>query len=109
MLSNVTVSGRRRFNVCCSVSPNFGSPLRTPAGQLRQRILASYHLGPLGSTGQRRPSASLAGWTGKSVIQDAAFSAIYRHSNGIPRKINTLLTFYNLRVCLRTHHISRQW
>src|SRR5258708_6927356 len=94
MLSNVTVSGRAPFQCLLLGQPQFRQSLADPRlEQLRQRILASYHLGPLSGTETREyieHRLTTAGWTGNPSFEDAAFSAIYRHSNGIPRKINTL-------------------
>jgi hypothetical protein len=61
--------------------------------QLRQRVLASYHLGPLGSAETRtyiEHRLNTAGWSGNPTFEESAFGAIHRHTNGIPRRINTL-------------------
>ena len=61
--------------------------------QLRQRVIATYHLGPMDSSETRayiEHRLKMVGWRDDPVIQDDAFSLIYEKSRGIPRKINTL-------------------
>ena len=61
--------------------------------QLRQRVIASYHLGPM----DRQETQAYVehrlkhvGWTGDPAFEESAFDAIYSSSAGIPRRINTL-------------------
>jgi general secretion pathway protein A len=94
MLSNITIAGRAPFQGVLLGQPQFRRIL-ADAGleQLRQRVIASYHLGPLSQedTGNYvRHRLTTAGWTGNPSFDDAAFAAIHRYSEGIPRKINTL-------------------
>jgi hypothetical protein len=61
--------------------------------QLRQRVLASYHLGPL--TGEETRAYILhrlgtVGWHGRPRWDEAAFAAVFEHSGGLPRRINRL-------------------
>jgi hypothetical protein len=61
--------------------------------QLRQRVLASYHLGPmtdLETRGYIEHRLRTVGWTDDPAWADDAFSAVHRQSGGIPRRINTL-------------------
>jgi general secretion pathway protein A len=94
MLSNITIAGRAPFQGVLLGQPQFRQML-AEAGleQLRQRVLASYHLGPLSPEDTRdyvKHRLTTAGWTGDPSFDDPAFAAIHRHSDGIPRKINTL-------------------
>ena len=61
--------------------------------QLRQRVIASYHLGPLdkGET-QAYVEHRLrhVGWHGDPRFKPATFDLIHAASGGIPRRINTL-------------------
>ena len=61
--------------------------------QLRQRVIASYHLGPLdkGET-QAYVEHRLrhVGWESDPQFKPAAFDLIHSASGGIPRRINTL-------------------
>lgn len=61
--------------------------------QLRQRVIATYHLGPIDVLETRayiEHRLNTVGWRGDPIIQDEAFPLIHEHSGGIPRKINTL-------------------
>ena len=61
--------------------------------QLRQRVIATYHLGPMDALETRayiEHRLNTVGWRGDPVIQDEAFPLIHEQSGGIPRKINTL-------------------
>jgi general secretion pathway protein A len=61
--------------------------------QLRQRVLASYHLGPLSEAETRayvEHRLRTVGWTGDPRWGDGAFAALFRHTSGLPRRINTL-------------------
>jgi hypothetical protein len=63
------------------------------AEQLRQRVLASFHLGPLSADETRlyiEHRLKTVGWTGVPSWDDAAFAEIHRHTGGIPRRVNTL-------------------
>ena len=61
--------------------------------QLRQRVIASYHLGPIdrGET-QAYIEHRLAhvGWNGDPSFDAATFDVIHSRTGGIPRRINTL-------------------
>jgi hypothetical protein len=61
--------------------------------QLRQRVIASYHLGPLDKSEMQayiEHRLRHVGWNGDPQFDPAAFDAIYAASGGIPRRINTL-------------------
>src|SRR5260370_15455545 len=94
MLSNLTVHGRAPFQGVLLGQPQFRQMLADAVlEQLRQRVLASYHLGPLSApeTQDAAPHPlATAGCGGAASFEDSAFVAIHRHSAGVPRKINTL-------------------
>ena len=111
MLSNITVSGRSPFQGLLLGQPQFRQSLADPElEQLRQRILATYHLGPLSQEETRdyvEHRLLKAGWSGDPSFDEAAFGSIYRHSGGIPRKINTLCSRVLLGAYLdEAHHIG---
>jgi general secretion pathway protein A len=61
--------------------------------QLRQRVIASYHLGPMDRGETRRyieHRLSKVGWKGKPHFDDDAFDEIFQWTSGIPRRINLL-------------------
>jgi putative secretion ATPase (PEP-CTERM system associated) len=61
--------------------------------QLRQRVIASYHLGPL-DKGEAQAYVEHrlrhVGWHGDPRFKPATFDLIHAASGGIPRRINTL-------------------
>ncbi len=94
MLSNITVDGKASLQTILLGQPQFRTVL---AGrdweQLRQRVLASHHLGPLNEAETRgyiEHRLRTVGWVGDPAWEDAAFSAVQRQTGGIPRRINTL-------------------
>jgi putative secretion ATPase (PEP-CTERM system associated) len=61
--------------------------------QLRQRIIAAYHLTPLDVDETKEyieHRLRLVGWTGDPMFTDTAYADIHRDSYGIPRRINAL-------------------
>src|SRR2546430_6090340 len=61
--------------------------------QLRQRVTAAYHLGPLSEPECRayvEHRLRRADWTGDPHFDEDCFPLIYRHTGGVPRQINTL-------------------
>jgi len=94
MLSNLTDGGRGSLQTLLLGQPQFRRMLASPdLDQLRQRVLASYHLPPMEADETRayvEHRLSTVGWTGAPEIEPAAFQAVHRHSGGIPRRINRL-------------------
>lgn len=61
--------------------------------QLQQRVIATYHLGPMDAAETRsyiEHRLNTVGWRGDPAFNEGAFAAIYDFTGGIPRKINTL-------------------
>ena len=61
--------------------------------QLRQRVIASCHLGPLDLDETRRyieHRLNRVGWSGNPVFDVAAFPRIHQATGGVPRRINLL-------------------
>ena len=61
--------------------------------QLRQRVLASYHLGPMDPAETKayiEHRLNRVGWQGDPRIEPSAFDLIHTEAGGIPRRINTL-------------------
>lgn len=94
MLSNMDYDGTPLFQVFMVGQPEFRQILAEPhMEQFRQRIIASYHLEPLGqgeTTDYIRHRLSLVGWNNDPSITDEAFRAIFLATGGVPRKINKL-------------------
>lgn len=113
MLSNLTVHGKAPFQALLLGQPQFRHMLGDQAlEQLRQRILASYHLGPLSPPETRdyiKHRLLTAGWSGDPSFDETTFAAIHQHSAGIPRKINTLCSRALLAGFLEeTHEITAE-
>lgn len=61
--------------------------------QLRQRVTASYHLGPMDRQDTREyieHRMRTVGWNHDPHFTEDAFAAIHEYATGIPRKINTV-------------------
>jgi general secretion pathway protein A len=94
MLSNITEGGKASLQTILIGQPQFRRMLASPdLDQLRQRVLASYHLGPLTreeTRGYILHRLGTVGWRGRPRWDEAGFAAVYAHSGGIPRRINRL-------------------
>jgi len=76
--------------------------------QLRQRVIASYHLGPLDAEETRsyvEHRLRHVGWADDPRFDPGAFNIIYGYTGGIPRRINTLCDRLLLGAFLAERHI----
>jgi general secretion pathway protein A len=109
MLSNLTVDGRACLQTILLGQPQFRAMLAgSDLEQLRQRVLASYHLGPLteGETrGYVEHRLRTAGWNGDPGWEDACFPVLFDRTGGIPRRINTLCSRVLLYAALEEAHL----
>ena len=111
MLSNITVDGRTSLQTILLGQPQFRRILAEPnLDQLRQRVLTSYHLGPLDLPETRayiEHRLHAVGWTDDPRWDDDAFTAVFNHTGGVPRRINRLCSRILLYGSLEeTHHIT---
>jgi general secretion pathway protein A len=94
MLSNFQVQNAAPFQSFLVGQPQFRRIIANPdLEQLRQRVIASYHLGPLNSleTGNYvLHRLKQVGWSGDPSFPMSTIGAIHQHTGGIPRRINTL-------------------
>jgi putative secretion ATPase (PEP-CTERM system associated) len=94
MLSNFQSREKPLLQSFLLGQPEFRRTLQDPSmEQLRQRIIASCHLGPLDAAeteGYIVHRLQTAGWRGDPAFSADAFAAIHAYSGGIPRKINLL-------------------
>lgn len=94
MLSNFQHNERSLLQSFLLGQPEFRSTLQRPElEQLRQRVTASYHLGPIDVSETEayiEHRLKTVGWTGDPSFAQDTFPVIYRHTGGIPRKINHL-------------------
>jgi len=86
----------------------FRTMMRAPGlEQLRQRVLAAYHLKPLSDREVEtyiKHRLSKVDWNGDPSIDDDVYFAVYRFTNGVPRRINTLFDRVLLNGCLEEAH-----
>lgn len=94
MLSNVTEGSHALLQVLLLGQPQLRHTLARPdLDQLRQRVLAAYHLAALTREETHlyvRHRMTSAGWTGYPAWQETALDLVHEHSDGIPRRINRL-------------------
>jgi type II secretory pathway predicted ATPase ExeA len=94
MLSNIAVDGHALVQTILLGQPQFRTALANPyLEQLRQRVLASYHLEPLTHAETRayiEHRLRRVGWTDDPAWEEAAFAHVFQHTDGVPRRINTL-------------------
>jgi putative secretion ATPase (PEP-CTERM system associated) len=95
MLSNFQTDDRSLLQTFLLGQPEFRATLHSPGmQQLRQRVIASYHLGPMDAQETRayvEHRLATVGWKGDPAFDDGAYAAVYGYSGGIPRKTNTLM------------------
>ena len=75
--------------------------------QLRQRVIATYHLGPLDEQETKayiEHRLRTVGWQNDPVIDDDAYRLIHLSTGGIPRKINLLCDRMFMMGCLEELH-----
>ena len=97
MLSNFTSQGRALIQIFLTGQPEFRDKLVEggPLEQLRQRVIATHHLEPMEPQeveGYVVHRLSVAGWQGRPAFAPEAWASLYRHSAGIPRRLNQLMT-----------------
>jgi Cdc6-like AAA superfamily ATPase len=95
MLSNFQTDETSLLQTFLLGQPEFRNTLHSPGmQQLRQRVIASYHLGPMDAQETRayiEHRLQTVGWKGDPAFDDGAHAAIHAYTGGIPRKTNTLL------------------
>lgn len=108
MLSNFVVGNMPPMQSFLLGQPQFRPILALPElEQLRQRVLASYHLGPLAAADTRayiEHRLGRVGWQDDPHFTDEAFVRIDEVSGGVPRKINTLCSRLMLLGYLEDNH-----
>ncbi len=94
MLSNFQYQGRPLVQVFLLGQEEFRATLLSEGfEQLRQRIIATYHLNPLDSEETRtyvEHRLRLVGWNADPTFSDEAFERIFAFTQGVPRRINNL-------------------
>ncbi|MFK7912625.1 MAG: XrtA/PEP-CTERM system-associated ATPase [Pseudomonadales bacterium] len=94
MLSNFHMDGKPLVQVFLLGQEEFrGTLLSEGFEQLRQRVIATYHLNPLNEDETRtyiEHRLTLVGWQDIPRFDDSVFSAIFDFCEGVPRRINNL-------------------
>jgi general secretion pathway protein A len=94
MLSNFQSDDKPLLQTFLLGQPEFRATLHNPGmQQLRQRVIATYHLGPMDELETQayiEHRLLTVGWKGDPSFTPAAFAAIYEFTGGIPRKTNHL-------------------
>jgi general secretion pathway protein A len=94
MLSNFQSDDKPLLQTFLLGQPEFRSTLHNPGmQQLRQRVIATYHLGPMDELETRayiEHRLLTVGWKGEPSFTPAAHAAIHAFTGGIPRKTNHL-------------------
>lgn len=94
MLSNFQIGEQAPLQSFLLGQPQFRQLLATrELEQLRQRVIAAYHLHPLSEEEVRayvEHRLKTVGWKNDPEIDVQAYESIYAYSKGVPRKINTL-------------------
>ena len=95
LLSNLQAGGHALLQIFLLGQPEFRERLQGTGRleQLRQRVIAMHHLEPMGPE-EVEPymfhRLMLVGWRGKPRFTADAFEALYRGSDGVPRRLNQL-------------------
>lgn len=112
MLSNFQVGDHALLQSFLVGQPELRLIMRSPhMQQLRQRVIASYHLGPIDrqeTEAYIRHRLTHVGWSGDPEFDTSAFDCVFEHTSGLPRRINTLCNRVMLSAYLsESHLISR--
>ena len=94
MLSNYQVGGQALLQSFLLGQAELKQTLQSPEmEQVRQRIIAGYHLRPLDREEMEayvEHRLGTVGWQGRPHITSSAFDLMYEATGGIPRRVNTL-------------------
>ncbi len=96
MLSNFQLGSQALLQIFLLGQPEFRDMVQNSAEleQLRQRVIATHHLEAM-EADEVEPyiihRLSKTGWTGRPRFDAEAISAIYAETQGVPRKLNTLM------------------
>jgi len=94
MLSNFQLETHALLQSFLVGQPEFRRTMQSPHMlQLRQRVIAACHIGPMDADETRayiEHRLKCVGWTGDPSFQPAAHEAVFRATGGIPRRINSV-------------------
>jgi general secretion pathway protein A len=108
MLSNFENDGSPLVQSFLLGQREFRAVLRAPGlEQLRQRVIAAYHLKPLSAPEVKsyvEHRLKQVGWDGDPVIEEDVFLGVFVATSGVPRRINTLFDRLLLNCYLNESH-----
>lgn len=111
MLSNFQLGNQALLQSVLVGQPELREVMRSARmKQLRQRVIASYHLGPMDrqeTQGYIEHRLARVGWVGDPQFDAEAMDEIYGATGGIPRRINTLCNRLLLSGYLAEKHVFR--
>ena len=94
MLSNFQLGEHALLQSFLVGQPEFRETMQSPdMQQLRQRVIASYHLGPMDPAETEayiEHRLKHVGWRGSPAFLAGTHEAIFKATDGVPRRINTL-------------------
>src|SRR5437762_13535643 len=109
MLSNFQLGDQALLQSFLIGQPELRKMMQSPQmQQLRQRVIASYHLGPLDKAETQayiEHRLHHVDWKGDPQFDPACFDLIHTWSGGIPRRINTLCNRLMLSGFLGEKHV----
>jgi putative secretion ATPase (PEP-CTERM system associated) len=109
MLSNFQLGEQALLQSFLVGQPELRAMMQSPhMQQLRQRVIASYHLGPLDRDETQayvEHRLRHVGWNDDPQFEPACFDLIHSYSGGIPRRINTLCNRLMLAGFLGEKHV----
>lgn len=111
MLSNFQAGGGHALlQIVLLGQPEFRDRLQGEGRleQLRQRVIAIHHLDAMNESEVADYLAhrlSVVGWDGRPDFADSAFSALYRASDGVPRRLNQLAGRVMLHAAVNGHGV----
>jgi len=107
-LSSFQLDGRHLLQSFLVGQPELRKLMRAPSmRQLRERVIVSYHLGPMDEAETRayiEHRLSHVGWKNDPEFDGAAFALIFKMTGGIPRRINSLCNRLLLGAYLSERH-----
>jgi len=94
MLSNFQFETQALLQSFLIGQPEFRGIMQSPhMQQLRQRVIAACHIGPMDQDETRayiEHRLKCAGFTGEPLFDAEAYEAVFKASGGVPRRINSL-------------------
>ena len=108
MLSNFQLGDQALLQSFLVGQPELRAMMQSPSmQQLRQRVIASYHLGPMDAAETQayvEHRLRHVGWSDDPRFEPETFSRIHELTGGIPRRINTLCNRLMLAAFLGEQH-----